>query len=768
MSAKQHPDYDFEKKRLEFTKTYIRFLLEQAKESKQHYQENMWEAYADLNVLDSSLGYSNLLTNVQFLEMTEREHRQLEHVRHKPYFARIDFREGKKGQHEKLYIGKASLYDRESQKDIIVDWRSPVANVYYDSRLGDVTYEVGDEVVTGNVSLKRQYIIEDGELEEIRDIDITTHDELLQQALSGSAQNRLTDIVSTIQDEQNRVIRADLYKPLIVQGVAGSGKTTIALHRIAYFIYKHAAYFSPQSIMILAPSKLFLTYISEVLPELGVDQVRQTTFLEFVVQCLDPKLRFSHMEEDLISLLQGREEEEQQERAKVIAFKGSLRFARLVQRYAKDIEQGMIPEGDFKIGNILVMKQERIQELFLHEYKYLPVYKRIQKLKIVLMNYVRTKKVQWEQRILKNYEIKLGRALAIEDDMRRKETVTRLMEKKETLMAEFKKGCRTAVNHYIKRFPKRDVFDYYSELLTNEELLRTYDERLTGALVSGLASSRLRWKRHYRAEDAAALLYLQHYLYGPKQEVKTKSIVIDEAQDYTMFELYALKKMCKTELFTILGDLSQGIHSYRGVKSWGNVVEQLFPKANYLTLERSYRTTIEIMNLANAVLSSSYEVKVPLAIPVVRHGDAPGFILYDDERQLAAALERAILRAKADKLKSFALLGKTKAECEYLMRIFEAHSSLAVELMTEQRELDTSVVSIIPIHVAKGLEFDFVAIVSHSETYSKEELDAQLLYVGMTRPLHQLYVCAKRAEDVLLDDINKDLFMREPGELGNE
>jgi DNA helicase-2/ATP-dependent DNA helicase PcrA len=201
MSAKQHPDYDFEKKRLEFTKTYIRFLLEQAKESKQHYQENMGEAYADLNVLDSSLGYSNLLTNVQFLEMTEREHRQLEHVRHKPYFARIDFQERNHEQHDKLYIGKASLYDKESQKDIIVDWRSPVANVYYDSRLGDVTYEVGDEVVTGNVSLKRQYIIEDGELEEIRDIDITTHDELLQQALSGSAQNRLTDIVSTIQDE---------------------------------------------------------------------------------------------------------------------------------------------------------------------------------------------------------------------------------------------------------------------------------------------------------------------------------------------------------------------------------------------------------------------------------------------------------------------------------------------------------------------------------------------------------------------------------------
>ncbi|WP_431799982.1 hypothetical protein [Halobacillus andaensis] len=153
-------------------------------------------------------------------------------------------------------------------------------------------YKADDQTFSGDLSLKRQYAIENGNLEEIRDIDITTRDELLQSSLSGSSDNRLTEIVSTIQAEQNEVIRSDLSKPVIVQGVAGSGKTTIALHRLSMFIYSYADKVSPKDIMILAPNRLFIDYISEALPELGVNDIKQTTFFEYVQKCLKKKIKF--------------------------------------------------------------------------------------------------------------------------------------------------------------------------------------------------------------------------------------------------------------------------------------------------------------------------------------------------------------------------------------------------------------------------------------------------------------------------------------------
>ncbi|MBO9129013.1 RNA polymerase recycling motor HelD [Bacillus sp. 165] len=760
MTAFQHPEYAFEKERLEFTKSYMSLLLAAAKENEQKYQEHLRSAFSSLTPGDSSADYINLLLNAKFLEMTEREHRHLERLQGKPYFARIDFQDTTQQEPHIYYIGKMSLYDKDTQKDIIVDWRSPIANVYYDGRLGEVSYEVEGDTIIGDLSLKRQYAIEEGELQDIRDIDITTKDELLQEALSGNAQNRLMDIVSTIQEEQNRVIRADLYRPLIVQGVAGSGKTTIALHRIAYFIYTHAQSFSPDAIMILAPSKLFLTYIAEVLPELGVDQVNQTTFLEFVNECLKKPVVFSRMEEALVAFIHEKDEEKKKEMERVISFKGSLQYLKLLHRYAKDIEKHLLPKEDFKIGGLTVYKEEKLRRLFLYDYKYLPPFQRIDKLKRVLANHVKSKKATLEKRITDYYDNKIDRAIyRIDDPAKRKEKVIALMDKKLEMLEGFKKDCKTAVSQYIRKFSKKDVFDYYDELITNKELLKAYGMKgLSQSIINGIVASKQKRKHRYKVEDAAALLYLQYYLYGPKNPVKTRCVVIDEAQDYTIFELYALKKVCNTELFTILGDMSQGIHGYRGMKQWEPLVQNVFPKGNYLTLESSYRTTIEIMNLANEVLKNNCNVQVPLAVPVVRHGSLPQFMRYAETAELLQSIEDFIEEGKQQKLKSFALLGKTKEECEALYDLISELSLLPVRLITEQQELDHSYVSIIPIHIAKGLEFDCVGIVSYEETYGTDELDVKLVYVGMTRPLHRLGIFAKDKKDVLLEGLDEALL----------
>ncbi len=312
-------------------------------------------------------------------------------------------------EEEILYIGKASLFDRVNQIPIIVDWRSPIANVYYDGRLGDVTYDAYGEMQSGYLSLKRQYEIQNGLLKEIRDIDLTTHDELLQKSLSGKADNRLTEIVATIQNEQNEVIRASLKHPIIVQGAAGSGKTTIALHRISYFLYSSGYRFPPEKLMILAPNRLFIDYISAVLPDLGVNKIKQTTYIDFMRKCLGKKIKLIAPNSKLMTLIKGNEKSKSIQW--VSSYKGSLEFKALIDRYLREIEVNLAPTEDFMIEKSRLMKGEKLKKLFLKEFKYLPVYKRLDKIKNLLANDLRLKKSMILTKINTKYDDALDKAL---------------------------------------------------------------------------------------------------------------------------------------------------------------------------------------------------------------------------------------------------------------------------------------------------------------------------------------------------------------------
>ena len=248
-----------EKLRLEFIKKYMQVVVETAETNKEQFMQKMKDIFEDADWVESA-GYSQLLTSASFYQLSKTELESLIKALSKPYFARVDFTSREAGGMEKLYFGKTSLFQRDNQEQLIIDWRSPIANLYYEGRLGEVSYTSEGETYEGNISLKRQFTIEDGELLDFRDIDVTTVDELLQESLSGSSSNRLTEIVATIQEEQNQIIRADLNKPIIVQGAAGSGKTTIALHRISYFLYHYKDVFQPEQLLILAPSFLFIDY----------------------------------------------------------------------------------------------------------------------------------------------------------------------------------------------------------------------------------------------------------------------------------------------------------------------------------------------------------------------------------------------------------------------------------------------------------------------------------------------------------------------------
>jgi DNA helicase-2/ATP-dependent DNA helicase PcrA len=752
MTIKLHRDYGQECTRLKETKSYIEYVLQEGEQNEQAFRENIKDAYARINSLDSSEGYIALLTNVKFFEMTKQNIRQLEKVRKKPYFCRIDVRPEDTDRVQPLYIGKASLFRPETQEPVIVDWRSPIANVYYEGRIGDVTYETATGTERAELLLKRQYTIEDGELLDFRDIDITTRDELLQESLGGSADSRLKDIVSTIQEEQNRVIRADMYRPMIVQGAAGSGKTTIALHRIAYLIYTYGDRFNPDQFMILAPHQLFLKYIADVLPELGVEAVKQTTYLDFVREGIGKKLKLTDPNERLFRFLEGGRDVEA---LKFISrFKGSLAYKRLIDRYLDELTLRMLPGSDVKIGKQVICTAEEIRKFFREDYVRLPIYKRVEKIRKILQDRLKTKKKEMLKDIDQRYDEKIEEALyRYQQPEQRRRVVSKLMDRKEELLKSVEARSKTLVKDYLAKFPKLDLTKHYREFLSDEALLL---QEMTEAEMRVLQKHTfaLLDRKQMELEDTAALLYLQHKLFGLLGEVKVRNLVIDEAQDYSIFQLLALKEVLGTEMFTILGDLSQGIHSYRGIESWEEVLQTVFPNGNcnYLVLEQSYRTTVEIMNLANRVIVHSKTPGLVLAKPVVRHGEEPKRAVFGVESELTAQVLADVEALKRQGYRSIALIGKTMAECRLIETWIRKHeTSLSVIVLDEKEDYGGTDLVIVPSYVVKGLEFDAVFIVSLEEAYTTDELDVKLLYVAMTRPLHRLFVYAMEGKTGLLD-----------------
>lgn len=758
-----HPDYPHEQTRLEDTKSYITHVLHESEHNERDFRDKIKDAYTRINSLDSSEGYIALLTNVKFFEMTKQNIGQLKRVQSKPYFCRIDVKPEGHDRVQPLYIGKASLFRPDTQEPVIVDWRSPIANVYYEGRIGEISYQTETGTERGELFRKRQYTIERGELLDFQDIDITTRDELLQESLGGSTDARLKDIVSTIQEEQNRVIRADMYRPMIVQGAAGSGKTTIALHRIAYLIYTYGDKFNPDQFMILAPHQLFLKYIADVLPELGVEAVNQSTYLDFIHTCLGKKLKLADPNARLYRFLESVPQEGQaaaeheRENAMlrfVSLFKGSLAYKQLLDRYLDALILRMLPKQDCKLGKRVLCSAEELDKLFRRDYARLPVYKRVEKLKKILQDRLKTAKQELKEALANHFDEKIERAIyGIKDADKRRAKVSQLMDEKEQRLQNLEVRAKTVVKEFIALFPKQTLPQHYREFLSDGELLqaelseeqRTFFQHHSLGLLDG---------RHMELEDTAALLYLQHKLFGFKEAFKIRNLVIDEAQDYSVFQLVALKEVLGTEMFTILGDLSQGIHSYRGVQSWDEVIRAVFPDGtcNYLVLEQSYRTTVEIMNLANRVIAHSKTPGLVPAKPVVRHGEEPRQEVFADAGELIGQVLRDAEALRAQGCHSVAVIGKTMAECKRIEKLLkQKKTGLNILLLDEKENYEGADLVIVPSYVVKGLEFDAVFIVNLEECYSDDDLDVKLLYVAMTRPLHRLFAYSMHGNAGLLE-----------------
>lgn len=742
MSALNHPDYKSELQKLNYTINYVSSYNNRILTEKERIDKEVDYGLSHYNS-DNAEQFNDLIINTVLQDNMKQKLKNLEKASAKPYFARVDFTE-KDTLRQGLYIGKMAVVRDEDNEPIVIDWRAPIANLYYEGRLGEASYSCPEGLISGEIHLKRQYTIEDASLQEIYDIDITTNDDFLQACLNSSKDNRLKDIVSTIQAEQNQVIRANMWNPLIVQGAAGGGKTTIALHRIAYLLYNHEKSFSPQNFMIIAPNRFFLSYISEVLPELGVENVKQTTFEDFSLEIIGHKLKIRETHEKL-PLLISKNPHQKLIRA-ASKFKSSLNYKSVIEEYMKQIEASFIPDKDFKVSTFTIISSSELKRLFLEEYASLPMIKRLDEIKKHLVNTLKRKKVDiidtiiWEcDRELEDvrYEMK--------DCAERREKITEITERREALVLKVKSHAKTVVKEYLSEFTPLSTLEYYTNLLNSKELFSILTNNYIDAETSEfIRTSALKDLIHntVEIEDLAPLMYIRCFVYGLEDKLKVRHIIIDEAQDFGLFQLYMLKKLLNSSSFTILGDLCQGIHSHRGIDDWQEVSKYIFNEAEgtFLTLEQSYRTTIEIMEAATSVIQYLNDPKLPPARPVIRHGDPVSIESKASLKEIAEAIKSKLSLMKQEGFKSAAVICKTIEECNSLKAILKG-SGLNPKVITGSEKEYSGGIVIAPSYLVKGLEFDIVIVANASrEQFSTEELDVKLLYVSMTRPLHRLFI----------------------------
>ena len=648
--------------------------------------------------------YANNQTMIENLtEIYLEKIRLMEKSLNKPYFARLDFKRDGESDIEELYIGKVGVID-EKNNNIIIDWRAPVSSMYYDSNIGDASYKAPEGICTGKLLLKRQYEIENKQLKSYQDVDTVSNDELLKPYLEASVDNRLKNIVSTIQHEQNRIIREPVNKNLIIQGVAGSGKTTVALHRIAYLVYNNRENIKPEQYLIIGPNKFFVNYISGVLPDLDVEDVKQLTYDELCSEILQENITL--IDED-VKLLKSIKNEKELTYQKI---KVSMQFKKALDKYIKEIKESIIPIYGVRINEKEIISNEFIKQIY-NSFEELDEYDNI-KTRLMRTN------LFFEKYIDENIE-----------------------QYREYSEKELKKVLKTYFNKLIPKIPK-----IYQNFLSNLDKYLEISEDIKEQVKINIINLK---NKKFEFEDLSSLIYLKAKINGIDEYGKYKQIVIDEAQDYGEFTFFSLKFILKNAAFSIFGDLAQSIYQYRSIENWESVLNNTFRYQGEIQyLLKSYRTTTEIMDSANNI--TKY-IKLNTAKPVIRHGKKVSFIKYKEKNEQISLIKRILEQYKTQNYKTIAIICKNEEEAQELYIKLEMNDIKNITLNDTEYN---GGICIITSYLAKGLEFDGV-IISNSgeeEYNSNKIIDMKLLYVAMTRPLHELTILYK-------NDITKPLLL---------
>lgn len=504
------------------------------------YKAFLWENQSELDRAEKSAVRHNVtqavLSSEAIMDRKKRLRRQIEI----PYFGRIDFQEKNERDAMPIYVGLYSFYDAEKNQNVIHDWRAPISTMFYDYELGEASYEAPTGTISGNIALKRQYRIRHSVMEFMIESSVNIGDDILQKELSSNSDDRMKNIVATIQREQNRIIRNDDAQTLIIQGVAGSGKTSIALHRVAYILYRHKGDISSKDILIISPNKVFADYISNVLPELGEEQIEECGFEELMDKKLNGKYKFQNFFEQVTELLEHPDDQDFIDR---IRFKSSYEFLGLMDKFILYVENTLFEAEDVKVGRIPIPK-EFLAEKF-KSYHRLPMRDRFDPIARDIINELRLK-------------------------------------------------CRMDIGTTEKNNLKASI----KKMFKGNNDLALYKQFYEWAGKPEYFQSKKGRKLEYA--DVAPLLYLKLMLEGDKEPLPIKHLLVDEMQDYTPIQYRVLNKLfnCKK---TILGDAQQSVNPYSST-SYHEIQQVL--GGEVMKLCKSYRSTFEITDFAQRISSN--------------------------------------------------------------------------------------------------------------------------------------------------------------------
>lgn len=656
---------------------------------------------------------------------------KLKNLENNPYFGSFTFALNSKNE-KTFRLGKTDLSDNTSQ--LVLDWRNPICTLYYDQSIGEVSYEAPAGIIKGNLTNKSQILIKDGEIESIYDVDLVSDDVLLKPYLEVNADSRMKTIIASIQAEQNKIIRENINKNLIIQGVAGSGKTSVALHRIAYLIYNNGdKNLDASNFAIIGPNKYFLNYISSVLPDLDTKSAKEFTFEELSQSIInEPSFHIENSNEEL-------SKNNLNSNAIMKKVKGTLQYKKCLEMFIRDYFSSFLNES-IKYENIVLIDKEYLKKGINFKKGY---YESIN-------DFIKIS----SKRIKDNFEdtyYDLVRPLM--DEMKkyplRSPERNSVIARMDVLKEMLKKGCNKELKALVKPLLISPV-NLYKTFLENLDKYIELSEEEYDVLIT--QSMKLLKKKVIPYEDLAAIDYISLMYYGTTEYEKYRHCVIDEAQDYNLFQFDIIKTLFNKGTFSIFGDLAQSIYSYRSISDWEEVKKQIFEdRCDILRLLKSYRNTKEITCFSNKVLKS---LDLTEAHPVIRDGEQVHILKRKDE-ELFLSLIREY---EKEGYKSVGVICKNESEMNKIKIIFDK-LNIKYNYVTNLDSNYNGGTSLLTSYLAKGLEFDVVVITDASQTVydTLSKNDMHLLYVAMTRALHRLDILySSNITQVLSEEDLKD------------
>ncbi|WP_078381959.1 RNA polymerase recycling motor HelD [Sutcliffiella halmapala] len=694
-----------------------------------------------------------LRQEAQALSVSQSAHRHaskrlstLRRMQDIPYFGRIDFIEEGDSTQEKVYIGISSLTDESGDNFLIYDWRAPISNVYYDYQPGPAKYVTPGGVIEGILEKKWQYLIRGGELQSMFDTSLTIGDEILQQVLGKGTEKHMHSIVATIQHEQNRIIRHDHGRLLIVHGAAGSGKTSAAMQRIAYLLYKYRDTLNADQIILFSPNTMFNSYVSNVLPELGEENMQQVTFQEYLDHRLSKEFQVENPYDQLEYVLTAANSPAHKTRVASIQFKASTQFFEAIHAYRKSLElAGMLFKGLHFRGQPFVTTKELVDRFYSSDTS-LRFHNRLEKLKDWLLKKIKEAEkvernklwVQEEIELLSNEEYhKVHRYLAKKRGFKREELADYEMEPK-ALAGLIVRQKLKPLRKQIREFHFVDITGLYKQLFADPQMIQQWIEGeapVEWADICQETQEKLDAGKIFY-EDATPLLLMKELILGFQSNSAIKQVIIDEAQDYSPFQFEFLKRLFPSARMTVLGDFNQAIFAHASEMVDFQALIGLYGQdaTEVINMTRSYRSTKPIIEFTRRLVPNGEKI-----IPFERDGERPVLTKLMDHTELHKCIASKVAELRNLQYNSIAIICKSAEESKHA---YEALSTIEgiKHLKVGSLEYEQGVV-VIPSYLAKGIEFDAVIIYNASEQVYGDESLRRTFYTSCTRAMHflQLY-----------------------------